>query len=321
MVLTIIVVILALIVVRGIWRYYMNTPWTRDAHVAVEVTTLAPDVSGLVTAVKVHDYAQVKKGQELFEVDPERYRMAVEQASSALASRRSAVTQAAASVDELKREVARDRSLGNLVATEEAQSRRSRLAAAEADLKAAQSNVQTAQAALDLAHLNLRRTIVRSPVDGHLNDRVIRLGSYAHAGQNVLAIVDTQSLHIDAYMEESRLEHVHPGQQVDIKLMGERRHLKGHVRALAAGIEDRYRTESSRMLPNVTPNFEWVRLAQRIPVAITIDEVPKGVDLIAGRTATVHILTDRKDHDPRNQSQQSAPEQPAQPNAAGAAGE
>jgi len=140
--------------------------------------------------------------------------------------------------------------------------------------------------------LNLARTEVRSPGDGHVNDRTVRAGDYVTAGRPVMAVVDTGAFRIDGYFEETRLRGVHSGQKVDIHLMGEPRVLHGHVQSIAAGIEDRYRTDGSSMLPNVTPAFDWVRLAQRIPVRIHIDQVPEGVALIAGRTATVNILPD-----------------------------
>jgi multidrug resistance efflux pump len=108
----------------------------------------------------------------------------------------------------------------------------------------------------------------------------------------VMALLDTGSFRIDGYFEETRLQGVHPGQKVDIRLMGESQPLQGHVQSIAAGIEDRYRKDSSNLLPDVTPAFDWVRLAQRIPVRIHIDKVPEGISLIAGRTATVTIELD-----------------------------
>ena len=107
-----------------------------------------------------------------------------------------------------------------------------------------------------------------------------------------MAVLDTGSFRVDGYFEETRLRGVHAGQKVDIRLMGEAQPLQGHVQSIAAGIEDRYRSEGSSLLPNVTPAFDWVRLAQRIPVRIHIDNIPTGVNLIAGRTATVTIEPD-----------------------------
>ncbi|MEQ4576589.1 MAG: HlyD family efflux transporter periplasmic adaptor subunit, partial [Gammaproteobacteria bacterium] len=176
---------------------------------------------------------------------------------------------------------------------EDAEVRRAKLQAAESALQAARSAVQTAQAAADLAALNLERTLVRSPSAGRVNDRTVRAGNYVVAGKPVLAVLDTGSFRVDGYFEETRLRGVHPGQPVEVHLMGEPGVLRGHVQSIAVGIEDRYRSDGSSLLPNVTPAFDWVRLAQRIPVRIALDEVPEGVRLIAGRTATVNILPDR----------------------------
>jgi len=274
-VLTVLAVIVALLVLRQLWVYYMDEPWTRDAHVGADVVQVAPDVSGLVEAVDVTDNQAVKKGALLFVVDRARYRIALEQAQAALAERQATVAQ-------LRREISRDRSLQDLVAAEDAEVRRARL-------QAAQATVATAQAAVDLAALNLARTEVRAPADGQINDRTVRVGDYVVAGKAVLALLDTASFRVDGYFEETRLRGVAPGQRVDIRLMGEDVALQGHVESIAAGIEDRYRTDGSSLLPNVTPAFDWVRLAQRIPVRIAIDEIPPGVQLISGRTATVTV--------------------------------
>ena len=276
--LTIVAVVIALVVLRHLWSYYMDAPWTRDAHVTADVIQVAPDVSGLVKEVRVTDNQAVNAGDVLFVIDQDRFKIALEQAQATLGERRT-------TVEQLRREIARDRNLEDLVAAEEAEIRRSKLQAAEAA-------VATAQAAVDLAKLELERTVVRSPKAGHVNDRTLRVGDYVTAGQAVLALLDTGSYRIDGYFEETRLQGVKPGQKVDIRLMGESQRLEGHVVSIAAGIEDRYRKDSNNLLPDVTPAFDWVRLAQRIPVRIHIDKLPEGVTLIAGRTATVTIEQD-----------------------------
>lgn len=277
--LTLLAVVVALGVLRQLWTHYMDEPWTRDAHVGADVVRVAADVSGLVEAVEVGDNQAVSKGALLFVVDRARYRIALDQARAVLAERQAAVAQ-------LRREIVRDRSLQDLVAAEDAEVRRAKLAAAQAALG-------SAQAAVELAQLDLARTEVRAPADGQVNDRTVRVGDYVVAGTPVLALLDTGSFRVDGYFEETRLRGVTPGQAVDIRLMGEDVALKGHVQSIAAGIEDRYRSDGSSLLPNIAPAFDWVRLAQRIPVRIAIDAVPQGVELIAGRTATVTVETGR----------------------------
>lgn len=303
------VVIAALLVLRHLWNYYMDDPWTRDAHIGADVVQVAPDVSGLVTEVKVKDNAAVKRGDVLFVVDQERYRIALEQAQATLAQAHSAQAQAHANLVagqaaaiQLQRETARDHALKDLVATEEIEARRASLEkaqagvdAAKAAVAAAQASIATAQAAVDLATLNLRRTEVRSPVDGRISDRSVRLGDYVAAGKPVLAVLDTNSFRVDGYFEETRLHHIRVGEPVDIHVMGESRTLHGHVQSIAVGIEDRYRSDGASLLPNVTPAFDWVRLAQRVPVRISIDDKPENLELIAGRTATVSIVQQAQD--------------------------
>ncbi|MBC7161290.1 HlyD family secretion protein [Immundisolibacter sp.] len=301
---TLVLVVAALLVLRHLWQYYMRDPWTRDAHIAADVVQVAPDVSGLVAEVRVRDNAPVQRGEVLFVVDQERYHLALAQAQGVLAQSRAALARSQAALvqsqaeeRQLQREASRDRALRDLVATEEIEARRASLekaqaavVAAQAGIATAKADIESAQAAVDLAQLNLERTVVRSPVDGRVSDRVAQVGDYVAAGKPVLAVLDTGSLRIDGYFEETRLHGVHEGDRVDIHLMGERGLLHGHVHSIAAGIEDRYRSDSSRLLPNVAPVFEWVRLAQRVPVQITIDEVPAGVRLIAGRSVTVSVV-------------------------------
>jgi RND family efflux transporter MFP subunit len=253
-------VIVALLVLRQLWVYYMDEPWTRDAHVGADVVQVAPDVSGLVETVQVADNQAVKKGDLLFVVDRARYRIALEQAKASLAERQ-------ASVAQLRREIGRDRSLQDLVAAEDAEVRRAKLQAAGC------AGHRTGRGRPGRAQPGPHR--VRAPADGRVNDRTMRVGDYVVAGKPVLALLDTGSFRIDGYFEETRLRGVAPGQRVDIRLMGESAPLRGHVESIAAGIEDRYRSNGSTLLPNVTPAFDWVRLAQRIRCASPSTKYPR----------------------------------------------
>ncbi|KAA1011568.1 efflux RND transporter periplasmic adaptor subunit [Paraburkholderia panacisoli] len=273
--LTLIVVVIAAFVLWKLVAYYMFAPWTRDGHVRADVIQVAPDISGLVSSVEVVDNQQVKQGQVLFVIDQARYTLALRQAQATALQRR-------ATLDQARREDARNRKLGNLVAAEVAEESRSRVEAGEAAL--ADANV-----AIDTARLNLQRATIMSPVDGYLNDRAPRAGEFVTAGRPVLAVVDMHSFRVDGYFEETKLGGIDIGQPVDITVMGEATPLRGHVQSIVAGIEDRDRTQGSNLLPNVNPAFSWVRLAQRIPVRVALDEVPADFRMIAGRTATVSV--------------------------------
>lgn len=275
-VLTLLVVTFAAVLVWQMVVYYMFAPWTRDGHIRADVIQIAPDVSGLIQKVEVHDNQTVKRGDVLFTIDQDRFTLALRQAKATLAERQETLAQAS-------REAQRNRKLGNLVAAEqleESQSRETR----------ARSAVSEAQVAVDTAQLNLDRSVVRSPVDGYLNDRAPRNHEFVTAGHPVLSVVDSASYHVDGYFEETKLGGIRIGDAVAIRVMGDNTRLRGHVQSFAAGIEDRDRSSGANLLPNVNPAFSWVRLAQRIPVRIAFDEVPQDFRMIAGRTATVSII-------------------------------
>ncbi|MGX7002130.1 efflux RND transporter periplasmic adaptor subunit [Caballeronia sp. KNU42] len=272
---TLVVVAIAAFVLWRLVDYYMFAPWTRDGHVRADVVQVAPDVGGLIVSVNVVDSQPVSAGQVLFVIDQARYELALRQAQATALQRR-------ATLDQARREDARNRTLGDLVAREVTEESQSRVQTAEAAL--ADANV-----AIDTAKLNLQRTTVVSPVDGYLNDRAPRTGEYVSSGRSVLSVVDLHSFRVDGYFEETKLHGIDIGQQVDIKIMGEAKMLHGHVQSIVAGIEDRDRVLGSNLLPNVNPAFSWVRLAQRIPVRIALDEVPADFRMIAGRTATVSV--------------------------------
>jgi multidrug resistance efflux pump len=301
--LTALIVVLAVLAGWRLWTHYEADPWTRDGRVRADTVQIAPDVSGLVTGVFVGNDAVVHRGQVLFEIDRPRYQIALGQAQASLTQAEAAqtrtgsgVAKASAELAEAQREAKRNRGLGELVATEITEQSETKVAAAQAALADAQSAVALAQAGVavarsahDLAALNLQRTRVLSPVEGRLSDMTLRVGDYVTPGKAVMALVDTASLRIEGYFEETKLPAVHPGQRAIIHLMGEDRVLHGHVMSIATAIEDHDRTASPTLLPAINPNFSWVRLAQRVPVRIAIDNAPADLALIPGRTATVTL--------------------------------
>jgi multidrug resistance efflux pump len=277
---TAVVVILALIALKFLWVRYQVDPWTRDGRIRADTVQVAPDVSGLVTDVLVHDNQTVRRGDPLFVIDKPRFELALRQAEASIAAQQ-------ALVDEAVLEDKRNRGLGNLVSTEILQQGSAKLAQAQAAL--AQATV-----ARDIAKLNLDRTTILAPVNGVLANVELRPGDYAAAGRPVFALIDSDSLHIDGYFEETKLPRILIGDPVSVQIMGEKRTLYGHVQSIAGGIEDRERGPSSNLLPNVSPTFSWVRLAQRVPVRVMLDNPPADIRLIAGRTVTVTVLEDRR---------------------------
>jgi multidrug resistance efflux pump len=276
------VVAAALVGGRALWTHYQVDPWTRDGRVRADVVQVAPDVSGLVTRVEATNDQTVKAGQPLFHVDRERYALALRQADANVAAQRAALAQA-------RRELVRNRALGELVAAEATEQTAAKVEQADAALA-------QALAARDVARLNLERTVVYAPTDGFLSDLTLRTGDYVTAGKPVLALIDSRSFRVEGYFEETKLSGLRIGMPVSVRVMGEPGALRGHIQSIAAGIEDRDRVAGANLLPNVNPTFSWVRLAQRVPVRIALDQTPADLRMIAGRTATVAVLgVDGKD--------------------------
>jgi len=141
-----------------------------------------------------------------------------------------------------------------------------------------------------LANLNLERSEVRASVSGIVTNNELRPGAYLTPGKGVMALLDTDTLHIQGYFEETKLQRIHVGDPVAVRLMGSSHVLQGKVESVAAGIEDRDRSNGSTLLANVNPTFNWVRLAQRVPVRIALDHADERNELVAGATATVEVL-------------------------------
>jgi RND family efflux transporter MFP subunit len=277
---TLLLVAAAGIVAWQLWVYYMQDPWTRDGRVRADVVQVAPDVSGLVAQVFVHDNQAVHAGDPLFQIDPTRYALAIQQ-------REAAVAKTKAAYDDAKRDAARYAALSG-----SAVSGQTRDQSNSAALQA-QADYDEAQADLAVAQLNLQRALVRATVNGIITNFSMRPGDYVTAGQAVAAVVDSDSLYVDGYFEETKLQHINVGDKATVTLLGGGGVIAGHVESIAAGIADNERTASPNLLANVNPTFTWVRLAQRVPVRITLDHIPAGIKLIAGLTATVAIQQEK----------------------------
>ncbi|MEJ5087974.1 HlyD family secretion protein [Brucella pseudogrignonensis] len=278
---TLCVVALAALVAFHLWQRYESMAWTRNARVSVDVVQIAPEVSGTIRSVSVHDNQHVQRGDILYAIDPERFRLAVINAEAEAEARRQ---------DMLIRQAAAKRRsrLGNIASQEVIE---------QAAGEAAQAGAayQGAKAALELAKLNLARTMIRSPVEGYVTNLRLRDGGYVKAGETKIAIIDSASFWITGYFEETRLRRIQIGLPARMKLMGFDQPVTGHVESIGRGIEDDNGAPGHLGLPNVAATFSWVRLAQRIPVHIHIDKVPAGVLLVAGMSAQVEIAASEAD--------------------------
>src|SRR5262245_6907994 len=261
-----------------LWDYYFDEPWTRDGHVRADVVPIAPDVSGFVTEVLVRDNQHVRRGDVLFRIDRARYAIAVEQAEAMLEGKRAQLEPANA---DLKR---------YSLLTPEVVISKQKMDQVVATQGTAKATYDQAIADRHLAGLNLERSEVRASVSGVVTNMELRPGAYLTPGKGVMALLDSDTVHVQGYFEETKLQRIHVGDPVAVRLMGSTHVLQGKVESIAAGIEDRDRSNGSTLLANVNPTFNWVRLAQRVPVRIALDNADERNELVAGATATVEVL-------------------------------
>lgn len=272
---TLLVLAAAVVIGRQLWVNYMTTPWTRDGRVRADIINVAADVPGYVVDVPVKDNQLVKKGDVLLQIDPEHYQVAVRQAEALVASRK-------ATWEMRKVNASRRADMDNLVISKENRDDASNIA------NSAQADYQQAQAQLAAAQLDLKRTTILATVDGYVTNLNVHRGDYARTGEAKMAVVDKDSFWVYGFFEETKLPHVKVGAQAELQMMsGEV--LKGHVESISRGIYDRDNPESRELIADVNPTFNWVRLAQRVPVRIHIDEIPEGYLLAAGTTCTVVV--------------------------------
>ena len=186
----------------------------------------------------------------------------------------------------------------------------------EADLAEARANLgalgeenpqlRAALAALQEAELDLEFTEVRAPVDGYVTNLNLQLGTQAVTNQPALALVDGASYYVWGFFRENTIADIRPGDQALVTLMTyPDTPIKGRVESLGWGIAQQDGSTGVDLLPNVDPTFEWIRLAQRIPIRIELTELPDGVELRVGTTGSVLVMTGTADDSER--TAQAAP--------------
>ena len=270
------IAVVAVLIALVAWDQYNAGPWTRDGRVRVQVASVAPQISGQITELRIVDNQFVHKGDLLYVIDPFDFDVALRANKAALQQR-----MADLSVKESQSE--RRRRLSDLASsTEEKQ-------VYEGNALQAKAAVDSAEQQVRLAETNLQRTEVRSPVNGIVTNLLLREGDYAHQGATNVSIIDTDSYWVDGYFEETKLARVCVGDRAEAKLMGYSAPIIGHIATVTRGVSVSNAAASTQGLPNVDPVYTWVRLAQRVPVRIAIDKVPPGVPLVSGLTATVTI--------------------------------
>ena len=280
---TLAAVLVAGIVLANMYQEYLFHPWTRDGHVRAQVIKITPRVGGPIVDLPIHDNQAVTKGDLLFRIDQRTFELAIEQAEAKL---QQALASERVKVDQARR--ARDLSRKDKGAISE-----QALVRKENDLLVARADVEVAEANLNAAKLDLEFTEVRAPVDGYVTNLLLRYGSQTVANQPALALIDTNSFWVHGFFKETQIENIQPDNKVVIKLMTyPDAALQGVVESMGWGIAQQDGAPAADLLPTINPSFDWIRLAQRIPVRIRLTHIPDEVDLRVGTTASVFVMTE-----------------------------
>src|SRR6266436_4967316 len=274
---TFIIAVIGVVAGVKLWQHYTLSPWTRDGRVVADSVTVAAEVSGRIVDIRVRENEYVKKGDILFTVDPASYKAAVDNAKAIVAS-------TLATMEMREANAVRGHKLSRLSISAEAQED------LDLEAKTAEANYQQALAVCENAEINFARTVVHAPVNGYVTNLVLDVGDYADAGKPVLAVVDQDSFRVEAYLEETKLNFVKVGDLAVVTPLSGAPPIKGEVDSIARGIGDTQNPTGRNLLQNVNATFEWVHLAQRIPVRIKLIDVPKDTILSSGMTVTVSII-------------------------------
>ncbi len=276
------IVLLAVAVVLFKYQDYVLNPWTRDGMVRAQVVQIAPRVSGPIVNLPIKDNQLVKSGDLLFEIDPSTYQAAVQQAEAAVEN---AKAKAKASLDREQRAEHVRKSNPGAVSLQELESKRNSRLADDAAVKESQASLKSAQ-------LDLEFTRIMAPVDGYVTNLMLRAGSQVVSNSPALALVDTSSYWIHGYFRENTISKIRAGDRAIVTLMTYNdRPLEGTVDSLGWGIAQQDGSTGFDLLPTISPTFEWIRLAQRVPVRIHLTSVPDDIALRVGTTASVLVMT------------------------------
>jgi multidrug resistance efflux pump len=299
-VMTAAIVIIAALVLIVKYRNYVKNPWTRDGQVCAEVIQITPRVSGPIVNLVIEDNQFVMTDDLLFEIDPRTFAASLAQARAAVQQAESVIKQLDSEIEKDKAESERQQELLPQKATSQKSVERADAnyeVSLEKRIGAVASLAQT-QAALRQAELDLEFTQIKAPVDGYVTNLNLRLGSNAVANQPSLALVDVNSYWVSGFFKETSIRKMCKGDQAIVTLMAYPNNpIEGYVDSLGWGIAQQDGSTGSDLLPNVSPTFEWIRLAQRVPVKVYLKDLPEEIQLRVGTTASVLVKTDTADSD------------------------
>jgi multidrug resistance efflux pump len=268
----------------ALYKYsaYLSNPWTRDGQVHAQVIQIAPRISGPIVDLPIVDNQLVKAGDLLFQIDPRTFSAAVRKADAELKQTRVEADDAKDEADRARKIRKRDRGAMS----------QQQLERKEYNQRAAEAAVLGAKAQLEQAQLDLEFTQVKAPVDGYVTNLNLRLGSQAVANQPALALIDINSYWIHGYFREDRIKGINAGDRAVVTLMSyPDRPLEGRVDSLGWGIAQEDGSTGYNLLPTINATFEWIRLAQRVPVRVHLVDPPEDIPLRVGTTASVMVMT------------------------------
>lgn len=275
---TVALVLIAIIAVYVLYYRSATRPWTRDGQVRAKIIEIASQVSGQVIKVAVIDNQRLKKGGLLFQIDPKDYELQVKNAEAVIEQSEAQLKLAEADKDRIL-EALKTNAVSRALADK-----------AVASVDVARANLNASKASLETAKLKLSWTSIYAPSDGYVTNLEFKEGDYSNTGSAVLAFVDSNSYWVYGFFKETQLKHIKPGDRAVVTLMSHRdKPIEGVVNSIGRAISTPDTADVSQLVPEISATFDWVRLAQRVPVRIELKKVPEGVDLIVGTTASVAV--------------------------------
>ncbi|RLA72529.1 MAG: efflux transporter periplasmic adaptor subunit [Epsilonproteobacteria bacterium] len=272
---------IALFLAYNKYKAYIDNPWTRDGQVRTQVIQVTPRINGMVVKIHVIDNQQVKIGDLLFEIDPSQYQVKLNQSNAKLKRTREAAKGTKIEFERVK----------NIYTKDKGAVSQKDLVRNETSYYKSLASIDSSKEAVKTATLNLSYTKVYAEVDGYVSNINFQIGSQATANKPILALVDENSYWVFGFFREDSIPEIEIGDEAKVTLMAYPDiSLLGKVESIAWGIAHSDGNPGNNLLPSVQPVFQWIRLAQRIPVRIKLDKLPKEVKLRFGLTASVMIL-------------------------------
>ena len=263
------------------YEEYFSNPWTRDGQVRAQVIQVSPRISGMVTNISVIDNQFVKKGELLFEIDTSPFDIQIAKTKAELRREKVNLRGTKIEYERVKKIAQKDK---GAVSQKD-------LIRHEVNYFKSLAQIDSLKEKLNAAKLDLTFTKIYASVDGYVSNINFQIGSQAVANKAILALVDSSSFWVFGYFRESMIGDIKIGDETQVTLMAYKdKPILGRVESIGWGIAHSDGNPGANLLPSIKPVFQWIRLAQRIPVRVKLDELPSGVELRFGLSASVMIM-------------------------------